>query len=165
VDALIDLQMEDAPLIVKKSGAGSDKCASCNQNLPINFMNHTHCITEINNPINVKKNGKNKMGHSVEKMTNTEMKNVNSSGFFNNLPDINNVEKRFNRTNVNSPKNKKSKAKIQSTFNESFRKFDEYAERQLNSVIKDELDKNFVNPEKLIKASKKVYDTIIDKKK
>jgi hypothetical protein len=98
-------------------------------------------------------------------MTNTEMKNVNSSGLFNNLPDINNVEKRFNRTNVNSPKNKKSKAKIQSTFNESFRKFDEYAERQLNSVIKDELDKNFVNPEKLIKASKKVYDTIIDKKK
>lgn len=35
VDTIIDLQLDEAPLIVKK-GALKDKCVSCNQNLPDN---------------------------------------------------------------------------------------------------------------------------------
>jgi len=43
VDTLIDLQMEEAPLISKKTAAG-EKCASCNQ-----FINHHHVDNILNN--------------------------------------------------------------------------------------------------------------------
>ena len=34
VDTIIDLQMDEAPLIVKKNMKNIEKCASCNQVLP-----------------------------------------------------------------------------------------------------------------------------------
>ena len=37
VDTIIDLQMDDQPLIIKKNGNGADVCASCNQPLSRNF--------------------------------------------------------------------------------------------------------------------------------
>ena len=37
VDTIIDLQMDDQPLIIKKNGNGVDVCASCNQ--PVNKIN------------------------------------------------------------------------------------------------------------------------------
>ncbi len=36
VDTLIDLQMEEQPLIIKKTGNGADVCASCNQHISKN---------------------------------------------------------------------------------------------------------------------------------
>ena len=37
VDTIIDLQMDEQPLIIKKNGNGVDVCASCNQ--PVNKIN------------------------------------------------------------------------------------------------------------------------------
>ena len=41
VDTIIDLQMDDQPLIIKKNGTGTDVCASCNQPFSRNNNNLT----------------------------------------------------------------------------------------------------------------------------
>ena len=152
--------MEDAPLLVKKNMNGGDKCASCNQNIPGNYHHNSHCvITDTNNNLSSK---------PVKTIkTHTEktdiIRNVSSTGNFH-LPEVI-IDKKL-KTNANSPKLNSSPKKFQdrTTFTNSFKNFDELAERQLNVLIKDELDKNFVNPDKLLKASKKVFDTILEKK-
>ena len=37
VDTIIDLQMDDQPLLLKKNAKNIDKCASCGQNLPLPY--------------------------------------------------------------------------------------------------------------------------------
>jgi len=148
--------MDDAPLLIKKSAGYNDKCGSCNQVLPHHNTTHSNCITEYNN--NIKSNSKNK----TKSLDKTEI--INHFSTLGNLPDVN--EKK-NKTNILSPRKivtpgmVKIRTKLQA---QSFQKYDEFAERTLNGLIKDELDKNIINPDKLIKATKKVYDTIIDKK-
>jgi hypothetical protein len=55
VDTLIDLQMDEAPLMVKKNMANVEKCASCNQPLPQNsgyYVNRSMDFNSNNNGIN-----------------------------------------------------------------------------------------------------------------
>ena len=44
-------------------------------------------------------------------------------------------------------------------------KYDDYAERQMNSMLIEELEKKFINPELLLRATNKVYDHIDKKQK
>jgi hypothetical protein len=43
VDTLIDLQIDDMPLLVKKGAGGNEKCASCNQCIPQNHCSNNGC--------------------------------------------------------------------------------------------------------------------------
>ena len=47
VDTLIDLQLDEAPLIVKKNMKNVDRCASCNQVLPNNNNHYINCSTDF----------------------------------------------------------------------------------------------------------------------
>jgi chromosome segregation ATPase len=42
VDTIIDLQMDDQPLLLKKNAKNIDKCASCGQNLPIPYYDQVN---------------------------------------------------------------------------------------------------------------------------
>lgn len=55
VDTLIDLQLEEAPLIVKKTMKPYDKCASCNQTLPQRNNYYMSTSTDANNSNNYSK--------------------------------------------------------------------------------------------------------------
>ena len=99
VDTIIDLQMEDQPLIAKKNVNGVEICASCNQSMPKNFNNNlTMPTTEyIPNNIGHKNKAKNlnkslinfnsafstKLNHNSQKSL-----NLNLSLGHNKLPDI-----------------------------------------------------------------------------
>ena len=99
VDTIIDLQMDDQPLIVKKNINGVDICASCNQSMPKNNNNYTIGATEYM-PVNL--GHKNKAKHlnksfinfnkpSNNKLSINSEKNINlnlSLGQNNKLPDI-----------------------------------------------------------------------------
>ncbi len=71
VDTIIDLQMDDAPLLVKKGSKHVDKCASCGQNIPLststyvsngeinmNLMNRTISKFRPSTKYNIKDNKK-----------------------------------------------------------------------------------------------------------
>ena len=71
VDTIIDLQMDDAPLLVKKGTKHVDKCASCGQNIPLssstyvsngeinmNLMNRTISKFRPSTKYNIKDNKK-----------------------------------------------------------------------------------------------------------
>ena len=71
VDTLIDLQMDEAPLMVKKNMANVEKCASCNQPLPQNSGYYVNRSMDFNSSnINV---------------------NNNNGGVFNNVNNNNNI--------------------------------------------------------------------------
>ena len=85
VDTIIDLQMEDAPLIVKKNFKNLDVCASCNQLLPKN--NNSISIDEItglSSPNATKSKGKFGMGSYGHLGVKTSLVSPNRK----NLPDI-----------------------------------------------------------------------------
>jgi hypothetical protein len=42
VDTIIDLQMDDQPLLLKKNAKNIDKCASCGQNLPLPYYDQVN---------------------------------------------------------------------------------------------------------------------------
>ena len=151
VDTFIDLQLEDAPLILRKGMQGADKCGSCNQNVPDKFNN-----TIINpfSDINTSHDGK------FKKKTD---KTINTSVTIQ-LPDI-----KTNGLHMTEMVNK-DRLKIKDNIkpmqqSKSMRHFDEQSERQLNNVISVELEKLVVNPENLMKASKRIYDNIEKKSK
>ena len=52
VDTIIDLQMDDQPLLLKKNAKNMDKCASCGQNLPQPYYEQ---INNINQSVGLNK--------------------------------------------------------------------------------------------------------------
>ena len=99
VDTIIDLQMEDQPLIIKKNGNGVDVCASCNQPVTKNnisgagkdFFNGT--VSNMNININNKTKGLNRSLNFTQpinmKTTIPNEKNNNKGNYGQNkLPDI-----------------------------------------------------------------------------
>jgi hypothetical protein len=89
VDTLIDLQMDEAPLMVKKNMANVEKCASCNQPLPPNSGYY------INRSVDFTNNGNNN----------------NNGGSFNNVNNMYSSSSRFKNTGkyVISDNNNKEK--------------------------------------------------------
>ena len=142
-------------MIVRKGMQGSDKCGSCNQNLPNqNPMNNS--IINPYSDLNNSHDGKHKK-KNIDK--------INNSTVTVQLPDI--KSNMIPKTDVI----KKEKFKIKETIikpmhqSKSMKHFDENSERQLNNDINEELEKLVVKPDNLIRVSKKIYDNIDKKSK
>ncbi len=60
---------------------------------------------------------------------------------------------------INSVKNTKD------NLSKDVLKFNEIAERQMNNLLNGEFEKSFINPDTLIRATNKIYDNNIEKKK
>jgi chromosome segregation ATPase len=130
VDTLIDLQMEEAPLIVKKSLNG-EKCASCNQIIHSKeHLNHINFYHSTDLQFSEKYLRQPLM---TPKPLDTEER----------------VEK-FSKTNFSLPEVRKKKPGILKT--------DEQVEKELNIIIESELEKCVVNPDNLIKTTNKLFN-------
>ena len=90
VDTIIDLQMDEAPLIVKTNAQNVELCASCNQALKKNFFSTDRNFSrnnEMNNPLGGKKKSlKSNSNHHIT--LNLNMKETNSSSKNKKLPGI-----------------------------------------------------------------------------
>ena len=99
VDTIIDLQMDDQPLIIKKNGNGVDVCASCNQQLSRNSNNYiggefaSGNISSMSNLNMSRKNIKNLITYTLpsniksnNQNSDRSLKNIISGN--NKLPDI-----------------------------------------------------------------------------
>ena len=85
VDTIIDLQMDEAPLIVKKNAKNYDLCASCNQPLKKqNYLNTDRNFYKSNNN-NGKNTFRNNSNHHIS--LNINMNQTNSN-FNKKLPGI-----------------------------------------------------------------------------
>ena len=154
VDTLIDLQMDDTPLIIKKSLNG-EKCASCNQIVPgtghqiINSIHLDdeckHNTTQAKFKIRNIQDNSNKFGTGSYSRFLSNAENVTEELKLKiNLPDI---------STKHIKKNSMGK-----TFTKL--RVDEYTGRHFNSMISEELEKNILNPDNLIKTANKFYDNI-----
>ncbi len=180
VDTLIDLQMEEAPLIVKKpfGGGGGEKCASCNQ-LVIN----NQVINEENLNGEGYNNNNNKNIHNMTIIPSKfKFKNVQEScykygagSYSRYLSSIDNPadDLRYNKSLqlpeiISNKTTKKFHHVIGNAFNETKLKnkiLEEYTEKNLNAMLNEELEKKIVNPENLIKTANKLYETVEKEKR
>ena len=88
VDTIIDLQMDEAPLIVKTNAQNVELCASCNQALKKNFLNterNFHRNSELNSVAN-KRSFKSNSNHHINLKIN--MKETNNNSKSKKLPGI-----------------------------------------------------------------------------
>ena len=190
VDTLIDLQLDDAPLLVKKS-QGSDKCASCNQHIPLissnNIINHHNHLT--NNCSALSNSDRN------EKLANSTniTKKFQTNSFFDNedgriagknihkanesmnsfhLPELSHSGSKSNfkfKKSIHQKEiqeknvNKLKKNNSNLNMSQPPMNYDEFSEKRLNNMISSELEKKIINPGDIMKATKKIYENI-DKK-
>lgn len=167
VDTLIDLQMEEAPLIVKKSMAG-EKCASCNQ-----FLAGPHNHHESGQNHHDNKSHHFKAGSKYSTVyrpseskyhTNPINETLEENWKKNQLPEIN-----TNKSNDFSSTHYKKKMSSNSTglkFHPSQSanlKYDDQYDKNATMMINEELEKKFVNGNEIIKSVNKAYE-ISDKK-
>ena len=191
VDTLIDLQMEEAPLLVKKSiyfGSNNnsnndkEKCASCNQFI----LNSTIILEEPNN------NNCTNNFHScnTNRETNNNLNNTSQIKFkFRNaqencykfgagsysryLNGIDNAEDLKNKTfqlpDISSSgkhsRRFNSNALYETKFKNRF--VEEGSEKNMNLdlMINEELEKKRINPENLLKTANKIYENIEKERK
>lgn len=187
VDTLIDLQLDDAPLLVKKS-IQADKCGSCNQFIPVsqnqvnnmfqsqvlfgNEKQQTKSKTKTRNfNTSVRLNSE---GEERVMKTSTNMQNLQSySSVLYNLPEIKDrgdKSKSIIQTDgrINSQESKpiiKIHKASEGIKSRETLKYNEFAERQLSNILNEELDKPFVNPSDLMRATNKMYEKNFEKKK
>ena len=98
VDTIIDLQMDEAPLIIKKTPNNLEICASCNQLIPKDkgYISNTEQNTQTSQNINVNKNLSSNSNNKFRKTfygfnrTQTSMPKINNvMSLKKELPDIN----------------------------------------------------------------------------
>ena len=80
VDTIIDLQMDEAPLIVKTNAQNVELCASCNQALKKNFLNtdrNFHRNTDLNS-ISNRRSFKSNSNHHINLKINTKETSSNT---------------------------------------------------------------------------------------
>ena len=159
VDTLIDLQMEEAPLIVKKSMNG-EKCASCNQFVqngqgtvyPSDDCSNNHYNSQKFKFKNVQENcykfGAGSYSRYLSSMDNVNEEIKNKTVL---LPEIKDVKssKKFNQIELKSTKNK----------------YEDFTEKNFNIFINEELEKKLLNPENLIKTANKLYESVEKEKR
>ncbi len=178
------MQLEEAPLIVKKGMLG-DKCASCNQILqfnPNNSNTSTYTINVSNTQQvsnNPEDNGRYKLrtiqdnsykygtGSYSRVLSNAnpstlnddlKLKTNNSKKYINTsvqLPDINNNTALTSRKIISETPIKKKDHSLNR---------EEKKDYSVSSLLSEELEKKVLKPDNLIKASNKYFDNI-DKKK
>lgn len=174
VDTLIDLQMEEAPLIVKKpiAGNGSEKCASCNQ-IILNNSNYDeyHNNTALGNNYFTNNNN---FHHNNPMPQKFKLKSVHDNcykfgagSYSRYLGSIDNVNedlkfKSFQLPDINTNKNSR---KINNSTSLNDLKNREFSEKNFNSIINEELEKKMINPENLIKTANKVYENVEKEKR
>ena len=165
--------MEEAPLIVRKGILG-DKCGSCNQSLLNNSDSIQLSNYQINVPGHPEENSRYKL-RAIQDSSNKyksgsysrvltyynpetlpmELKTSYSKNFSsmtnNILPEI-----KKKSTVVTTPKRKGAGAL-------SLSKIDEMNEQKYNSLINEELEKKHINPNVLLNAGNRIYETIVRK--
>ncbi len=175
VDTLIDLQMDDTPLLLKNSmtGNGNKKCASCNQylnnerngngnnnmNINMNCMDDECRIGMTNN------NGSSSIKYKFRSIQDNSNK-FGTGSYSRHLANIDNEDLR-GKYNINLPnipeKNISGNLNIKKnlTGNNFYKaKINETIEKRFNSMIDVELEKSFVNPDNFIKTANKLYDNV-----
>jgi DNA repair exonuclease SbcCD ATPase subunit len=169
VDTLIDLQMEEAPLIVKKSMAG-EKCASCNQFLagPHNHHDSGSNNHHDNKPHHFKAGSKYSTVYRATESkyhTNPINETLEENWKKNQLPEIN-----TNKSNDLSSTHYKKKMSNSNTTGLKFHpsqsahlKYDDPYDRSATMMINEELEKKYVNANEIMKSVNKAYE-ISDKK-
>ena len=98
VDTIIDLQMDEAPLIIKKAPNNIEVCASCNQIIPKEKENKSLTnITESMSPKHLTNNNKSLNSLNINKFMNNSMNNKLRKTFYgfnktqSSIPKINNI--------------------------------------------------------------------------
>lgn len=169
VDTLIDLQMEEAPLIVKKS-VGGEKCASCNQYLPHSHNHHDqgnhyehknlYKTTSKFHATGYRPGESNKVSsgnmininNPINEVSEDERgNNINNSKKAFQLPDIN-----LNKSNPDLASKKKVAGKYAAKDTSNINSDNEM--KNLNALINEDLEKKYLGPNDLIKTANKVYD-------
>jgi len=165
VDTLIDLQMDDAPLLVKKSvnnnNSKGEKCASCNQYKNQGQERGYEC-EDISHSTHNQSHSQNN-GNGRYKFRNIQ-DNSNKYGTGSYSRHLNNIdnedlrEKSFHLPDISERGG--PILTIRNSMGRSFSKIkiNEYTEKRFNSMIEAELEKNIVNPENLIKTANKFHD-------
>jgi hypothetical protein len=177
VDTLIDLQLEEAPLIIKQ-GMKGEKCASCNQNI-----NHQHGEMfgdKFSTTNTIKKmvyNEKSKREENPLMKSASSMVNMNYNPEMNTIinNNSNNLSTINSKITVTDRKLKTFSMDKTSTFKKG-RNFNKTVSSSLtmranenepdkiyNNIINEELGKLVVKPENIMRASNKVYENL-DKK-
>lgn len=162
--------MEEAPLIMKKSIMG-EKCGSCNQSLLDNSDSKHSTHYNLNYPVKSDDNTRYKL-RAIQDSSNkyksgsysrilsysnpdtlpVELKTSYNKNF--NIPTNNNLPDIKKKSTVTSPKRK---------VGASLNKIDEINEQKYNSLIDDELEKKHINPNVLINASNKIFESFAGK--
>ena len=183
VDTLIDLQLEDAPLIVKKGLLG-DKCGSCNQLINNGVQNNSQTTYMINLPNNQSNKTVNQSHddtrYKLRKIQDNSYKygtgsysrvlsNANPTTMNEDLHLKNNNSKQYINTSVHLPDINSSGTFTRKVMDEipNVRKSlnkDENKDLSLGNGLNEEFDKKIVKADNLIKASIKYYDNIEKKK-
>ena len=84
VDTIIDLQMDDAPLLLKKNSLNIEVCASCNQPLPkTNYTTSEYIPPNINNKAKFLRNGSYSKNYTINNSMNKTNSNISKK-----LPNI-----------------------------------------------------------------------------
>ena len=169
VDTLIDLQMEEAPMIVKKSyncGIGNnpnekEKCLSCNQIICNSSITkeepQSNNVTQSQAKFKFKNVQENcfKYGagsysrylNSIDNAEDLKFKNIQ-------LPDIT-VNRTSRKFNSNIPHETKFKNKF----------LEEASDKNYGLMINEELEKKLLNPDLLIKTANKAFENSEKEKK
>lgn len=173
VDTLIDLQMDDAPLIVKKSMNGGEKCASCNQVIIHGKENIGYqtfyggaapFLNNVNHDEESKPNNMNMTQGKFKFRNIQDNSNKFGTGSYSRyLSNIDNVNEDLKHRAVHLPDiSARNMKNIKNSMGNTFTKIkiDEYAGKQFNSMINEELEKNIVNPDNLIKTANKIFESV-----
>ncbi len=147
MDTIIDLQVDEAPLIVKK-GVSKDKCVSCNQ-----------VVHDSENPV---MNSLNKYQDLADRYKLKSLQEITSKlgiGSFSRI--LSNIEPESLIEDNFSPA--LTKKKLATSNNVNLPQIPNYGtsitNNNLNNAIQDELDKKIVRGSNLIKSVEKLYNS------
>jgi len=195
VDTLIDIQVDEAPLIIKK-GIQGERCASCSQQIPVPNSNGNPNTANLPfqneaggkliqsssvHNFNYKKNQKDikaPLAETIEEniISSKLSKKSNASQMNFHLPDISkssvikktnrkSYEEQLNSSGKNTPNINQKSVNFNNTQNNFSTVIDEISEKQLNNMMSSEHEKKIVNPDGLMRATKRMYDNIDKKNK
>lgn len=160
VDTLIDLQMEEAPLIIKKTAHG-EKCASCNQFIHSSAHNshshhhNNHDQNETTNPTNTKYKLKTIHDSSFKYGTGSYSRHLANSDHIQEE-----IKMRASGINIQLPEIKEKPKKVNIIKPSALYKSDEFIDKQLVNGVNEELEKRVVNSDNLLRTANKAFENL-----
>ncbi len=165
VDTLIDLQMEEAPLITKKTQVG-EKCASCNQLVP-HHHDFDHKYKTGGKFHGNHGNMKDKMGAINELSIQDEATLAQGSGVVNSQGNNHggtvsagkesNNSKKLHLPDINPSKSSDLNTNMKKSSRASGNNYSS-GQNFSSNIINDDLDKKYLGPNDLIKTINKAYE-------